>query len=84
VRSDTAREAVLKIGSDDGVALWLNGERVHLHDVARGLTVDEDVVPVTLRQGSNVLLVQVSQGGGDWGLCVRLCDAGGEPIDLGR
>jgi hypothetical protein len=79
---DEAREAVLKLGSDDGVAVWLNGERVHVNDVARGLTVDEDEVPLKLQAGSNKLLVQIGQGGGDWGLCARLCGPDGAPVDL--
>ena len=31
--SDVERDVVLKIGSDDGVAVWLNGEKVHSNDV---------------------------------------------------
>lgn len=76
--------AVLRVGSDDGVAIWLNGERVHSRRVFRGLAVDEDSVPVQLRAGRNLLLLKISQGGGDWGFCARLCNASGEPLDLSR
>jgi HEAT repeat protein len=77
-------DLLLRLGSDDGVAVWLNGELVHVNDVARGLSVDSDEVPVTLREGANVLLVQVTQGGGDWGLCVRACSPDGAPLDISR
>jgi len=83
VRAEAAGlDALLKLGSDDGVAVWLNGERIHLNDVSRGLSVDQDEVALRLREGSNVLLLQVSQGGGDWGLCARLCSPDGQPVDL--
>jgi hypothetical protein len=82
IPSSEEREALLKLGSDDGVAVWLNGERVHLNDVARGMSVDQDEVPLQLKAGANKLLVQVGQGGGDWGLCARLCGADGTPVDL--
>jgi len=74
-------EGLLEIGSDDGVAAWLNGELVHEHEVARPLTVDQDRVPVRFREGRNRLLVKISQGGGEWAFCVRLADASGQPID---
>lgn len=84
IPSEAAREVLLKLGSDDGVAVWLNGERLHVNDVARGLTVDQDEVPLALVAGSNRLLVQIGQGSGDWGLCARLCAADGAPVDLSR
>lgn len=75
-------DAMLKIGSDDGVAVWVNGKLVHENFTARGAIVDEDKVPVSLRAGANSILVKVSQGGGDWRFCVRLAGADGKPIDL--
>ncbi|MEW6744242.1 MAG: HEAT repeat domain-containing protein [Planctomycetota bacterium] len=74
--------AVLKLGSDDGVAVWLNGELVHEKFAWRGLSLDEDQIPVRLRAGVNELVVKVNQGGGDWAFCVRLADSAGSPIDL--
>jgi HEAT repeat protein len=79
--SPLAREAQLLVGSDDGVAIWINGARVHSHRVSRGLTPDEDRVPVTLREGTNSILVKVAQGGGDWGFCVRAAGADGRALE---
>ncbi len=73
---------VLKVGSNDGVVLFLNGVKIYEKLVARGLTVDQDVVPVTFRKGSNALLAKVVNEGANWQLCVRVCDANGEPIDV--
>ncbi len=64
----------LLIGSDDGVKVWLNGELVHNNHAHRGLTIDQDRVQVKLRQGTNLLLVKIENGGGDWAVAVRVLD----------
>lgn len=71
--SPEAQEAELRIGSDDGCQVWLNGELVHdVLDAARGVVLDQDRVRVRLRAGENRLLVKIAQLGGNWGLAVRL------------
>jgi HEAT repeat protein len=79
---DREEEAMLKVGSDDGIALWFNDKDVYKHDISRGLTVDEDKVAVRFKAGKNRLLVKVSQGGGDWAFCVRITDRKGHIVDL--
>ncbi len=54
----------LKLGSDDGVKVWLNGEVVHDNPALRGLTVDQDSVVLKLKAGKNDLLIKVTNGGG--------------------
>ena len=69
IESVHARECVLKVGSDDGVKLWLNGKVVHENDLQRGYApVDE--VPVALKAGKNHVLFKLTQGGGGYGLGV--------------
>ena len=51
------------VGSDDGVKVWLNGEVVHYNPVTRGAGDYQDAFPVTLKQGTNVLLVAVDNRG---------------------
>lgn len=81
-RLDSATDAILKAGSDDGIVLWLNGQLIHDHLDARGLTVDQDRIPCHLNAGWNQVIVKITQGGGGWGFCVRVADAAGTPIDL--
>ena len=69
---ETAGKAVLGLGSDDGVRVWLNGELVHDLLVGRGLTKDEDRVEVELLEGENRFLIKVENGVGGWGLSARL------------
>ena len=62
-----AQKATLQLGSDDGVKVWLNGKQVHANNAARGVTPDEDKIPVSLQQGVNELLLKVTNGGGRLG-----------------
>ncbi len=75
------RDEVLQasFGSDDGAAVWVNGERVHrLVTAGRGVSPDSDHFAVPLRAGSNRLLIKVENGSGDWGFALRLYDAEGQ------
>lgn len=53
----------MHVGSDDGVKVWLNGEVVHYNAVTRGAGDYKDAFPVTLKKGTNVLLVAVDNRG---------------------
>ncbi len=77
-----AGPVVLKIGSNDGVVCWLNGVKVHENYASRSLTVDEDVVPVSVRTGLNRILIKVPNEGSNWEACVRVCDANGRALDI--
>jgi len=73
-------EAVLLMGSDDGIKAWLNGEVVHSHNVDRGMVADQDTAPIKLKQGANELILKISQGGGGWSACARIVGVDGRPI----
>lgn len=51
------------VGSDDAVKVWLNGALVHQALVARAASDYHDFFPVTLKRGTNVLLVAVDNRG---------------------
>jgi alpha-mannosidase len=63
--SDESRTLVL--ASDDDILAWLNGQRIHYHDVPRGVDHDRDTVEVRLAHGWNALLLKVVNRGGDFG-----------------
>lgn len=73
-------DAVLLIGSDDGVKAWLNDQVVHSNNVDRGDAADQDLALVRLRQGTNALMLKVTQGGGGWSARARVVGADGQPI----
>jgi len=75
-----AMDAVLALGSDDGVVVWLNGERVHTNLVPRPYGSKSDRVLLRLKPGRNALLAKITQGMGDWSFCAHLENAAGEPL----
>jgi|GEM_PF-1078483 len=65
LHAEETREAWLLLGSDMPVAIWLNGERVHIQRNERNLQTYDDAVRLTLHHGGNLLLIKaVSLGGG--------------------
>jgi len=72
VRSPEQQPALIELGSDDGIKVWLNGKLVHANNILRAVGLVQDRAKVTLEKGWNTLLVKVTQGGGFWHLCLRL------------
>jgi WD40 repeat protein/serine/threonine protein kinase len=80
VISDVSRnDLLLQIGSDDHAKVYLNGEVVHKDILPHSLVALDPIGPVTLRAGTNVLLVKVVNGGGAWEACARFVDREGNP-----
>jgi hypothetical protein len=78
IRSPQAQETTLWVGSDDGVAVWLNGEKVNEYTRERPALPDQDQVSVKLRRGENQLLCRVNNVKLGWQLIVRPQDSNGE------
>lgn len=66
------------VGSDDGVRMWVNGKEVLYHHVHRGPSPDQDYADLELNKGWNAILLAVDQGGGSWGLFLRVSDPSGD------
>lgn len=64
--------AILGVGSDDAVRIWLNGKLVHENWTQRACTKDSDLVPVTFRPGRNHLVLKIQNGSGDWAFSCRV------------
>ena len=65
-------EVLFGVGSDDAVKVWLNGKLIHEKWVARSFTIDEDLIPVTLRKGKNQILLKVQDQSFDWKFSCRV------------
>lgn len=76
VISSKAQKAVLAVGSNDGLQVFLNGEKIHQMHPRNGrwLQADNDYIPVQLKAGQNNLMLKVDEGGGDWGFIARFLD----------
>jgi hypothetical protein len=69
-----ANRVALRLGSDDGIKVWVNGALVHSHKVLRALNPNDDKVEVQLKQGENELLVKVVNATGQDGAFVGIGD----------
>lgn len=66
IHSPKEGKAILALGSEDGVKVWVNGQLVHKHFVRRPATPGADRVSIPLKKGSNLMLIkleQISAGG---------------------
>jgi hypothetical protein len=72
----------IKVGSDDGSRIYVNGKAVYHHAETRPLILDQDRAgPITLRRGTNVVVFKVvNDGGGKWMGCIRLVNQDGRPF----
>ncbi|GEM_PF-3390991 len=75
-----ARDAILRIGSDDGVRVWWNGEEVLRRKVKRAAAPDQDEILVKLREGRNLAVFQVVNLEGGCALMARLTGLDGLPL----
>jgi uncharacterized protein len=81
VWSPVEQDALMILGSDDGIKVWLNGRVVHQNNTERALNEQDDKVQVTLTQGWNKLLVKVTQSASAWRICVRFSGLNGQNIE---
>ena len=62
----------MRVGSDDSIKVWLNGEVVHNNPVDRGANDFQDTFKVDLNKGDNLLLVKVSELRDGWSMFVGI------------
>jgi hypothetical protein len=81
IANEEKKDVTLKIGSDDGFKVWLNGKEVGKGTDGRALEQDQDVFEkVTLAKGSNVLVMKVTNGQFKWEGCARFVGKDGKPV----
>ena len=62
-------------GSDDWAKVWVNGDEVHsiwANDLGRACQPRQESFPVSLRPGTNHILLKIDQNTGPWGYIVEL------------
>jgi putative membrane-bound dehydrogenase-like protein len=72
VESPADQEAVIRLGTDDGAKLWVNGKLVYTNRAHRAAVPDQDEVRVPLKKGRNPLLLKITNGDGDHGFYLTL------------
>lgn len=85
--SDKARKVELRLGSQNGWKIWLNGQELFARDeYHRNMEIDQYRVAAELKPGKNVILVKVCQNEQkeewtkNWDFQLRVTDAIGTPI----
>jgi hypothetical protein len=66
IESPGAIDVPASFGSDDGLAVWLNGIKIVSENVQRSCAPDQVAVALRLKPGRNVLLLKVAQGAGEF------------------
>ena len=64
IYSPTARNLSLSLGSDDGIQVFRNGEKVFDRRVNRGVAPDQDRIQLPLVEGLNTLVLKIVNTGG--------------------
>jgi len=81
IDSPSERPIQIRIGYDDYVTVWLNGEKL-LETTGGSPCIYDDVArDANLRQGQNRLLVKIGNIKPGWGFLVRITDANGVAFD---
>lgn len=62
----------LRLGSDDGIRVWINGQLVHENKIMRALAASQDKVTVNLKEGPNDLLMEIVNASGEDGAYVGI------------
>jgi hypothetical protein len=75
IEAKKAKEITLRLGSDDGIKVWVNGSLIHNNKVLRPLGANQDSVKAQLKQGTNSILVKIVNGAGGEGIFFGLTDA---------
>jgi len=76
--------AQIKLGSADGIKVWVNGELQFTYDIIRHSDIDQDSFGVHLSEGKNTIMLKVASNNKDtwgfWGFCFRIVDTDGKSI----
>jgi hypothetical protein len=75
-----ATPAQLRLGTNDTVTLWLNGQMLLSKNIERSAAPDSDILPVNLKKGENTILIKVCNTELNWGLYLRITDTSGQSI----
>jgi hypothetical protein len=73
----------VRMGSDDGIKVWLNGKLLLSHNIDRGLNPSEEHIALPLVDGENQLAIGILNTGGAWSFSIN-SEASPNPIKVDR
>jgi len=77
-----AQSVMSYYGSDDGLAVWLNGKKIISNPAKRGPAANQDKAPLVLNEGENHLLVKIWNNSGASGWYFSTSETAGEKKDI--
>jgi hypothetical protein len=81
VADEEKKDVTLKVGSDDGFKVWLNGKEIGKGTDGRAVDKDQNSFDkLTLKKGENVLVMKVCNGLFEWKGCARFVDTDDKPV----
>ncbi len=81
INADYDMDVQIRIGTADGVKLWIRDELKHASNVKRQAFPDQDIIPVSLVKGRNAVMLKVCNNAtNSWGFYFRVTDSKGKPI----
>ena len=78
--SDRDKDALIKLGSDDGHKLWVNHKLIGWDHIHRGSLPDQNTYQVKLKEGKNIIFIKIDQDFGGVNFYLRLTDLKGKPL----
>ena len=81
VASPNERKVHFRFDSDDQGKIWLNGEEIFANTQDKSISLDRDIIPVTLKAGKNTILVKVCNEEKTCGFYLRVTDTDGKPYE---
>ena len=67
IKSPTATQLPLSLGSDDGIKVWLNGKELLKSNPSRGAAPDQEKITLELKEGNNQFLMKIINHGSGGG-----------------
>ena len=81
VTSPDERKVQFRFDSDDQGKIWLNGVEIFANSQDKSVSLDRNIIPVTLKAGKNTILVKVCNEEKTCGFYLRVTDTDGKPYE---
>jgi uncharacterized protein (DUF362 family) len=79
-----SEQALLSVGSDEGMIIYINGEKVYEYSGTRNYFetkdyVENDAKTISIKEGENSLLVKTLNKTGDYSFALNICETETDP-----
>ncbi len=81
VTSPDERKVQFRFDSGDQGKIWLNGVEIFANSQDKSVSLDRNIIPVTLKAGKNTILVKVCNEEKTCGFYLRVTDTDGKPYE---